>query len=169
MKIVVEEVPFYFRFVDYLMIPIMWALAGFKMESPQESHKWHIQKINNIKITDNKSVAVIGDDKSRFDNKTLLIHIPVLGGWKNYVVLKAENYKNYWFVGWKVKFLNENRQDYCEVQKLRIHSQYIKVLKGISDSQKIFFGVDSEGKPIKLKNVGEGTLGDGKYKNVRLF
>lgn len=163
----VALVSFYFRFLDFLMVPVMWAFSGFKLEFPQETHRWHMQNISCEQVR-GKSVAVMGDDKSKVGTKAPFIHLPILGGWKNYVVLKAEGFSNHWFVGWKKEFIN-GRKTVCQIQKLRIHSPYIKLLKGVADSKKYFFGLDEKGEFIELKKIGEGILGDGKFRTVRLF
>lgn len=150
------------------MTPIMWAFAGFKLEFPQETHRWHMENISCDKVRIKSEVEVMGNDKSRVGTRAPFIHMPLLGGWRNYVVLKAEGFSDYWFVGWKKKFL-DGRKAVCQIQKLRIHSPHIKLLKGIPDSKKYFFGLDKNGNFIEVKKVGEGVLGDGKFRMVRLF
>lgn len=170
-KLRVEQVPSYFRLLDYLMIPIMWILSGFKNDSPQETHHWHMQEIDPNLVPDKVGIAVMGDDKSKFKGRSPigLNHMPIFGGWTNYVILQANGIAGHWHVGWKVKFLAKGKKDICEIHKLKIYDDKIKVFKGINDSKKIFFGLDEAGKFIPLKIVGKGTLGDGKFNKVRLF
>ena len=165
----VEGIPFFFRIFDFLLIPLMFFLSGFHFELPQETHKWHMQIANCSIVDESKGIKVIGDDKSRFSNSTPLNHMPIFGGWKNYVILEASGYSNYWNVGWKLKYVDSKRPDKCEIHKLRINSPYIKLLKGISDSEKVFFGLNEKGEYVKLKIVGNGVLGDGQFPKVRLF
>lgn len=160
---------FLFRIFDFLLIPIMIILSGFHFEYPQETHKWHMQVIDCSFVDEAKGVRVLGDDNSKFTNKTPLNHIPILGGWKNYVILEANDYSNYWYVGWKIKYIENKRPDKCEIHKLKIKSSQIKLLKGVPDSEKIFFALNKNGNFIKLKIADEGVLGDGKYRRARLF
>lgn len=147
----VKPVPFYFRFLDFLLVPVMWVFSGFKLEFPQETHRWHMQNISCDKVRV-KGVEIMGDDKSRVGTRAPFIHMPAFGGWRNYIILEAEGFSDYWFVGWKKKFL-DGRKEVCQIQKLRIHSAYIEVLKGIPDSKKYFFGVDKKGDLLDLKKL----------------
>lgn len=166
----IDGVSFYFRFLDLLLFPLMWILSGFKLELPQETHPWHMQEIDEMQIPKDKLIEFIGNDNSKFSNKDKpFFHVPVLGGWRDYIVLEAENYGKYWRIGWILKYHNSNQKTDSQIQKLKIKSPYIKLLSGIDDSKKYFFAVSENGNFADLKIVGSGTLGDGKFRNVRLF
>lgn len=173
-KIQVKKVAFYFRILDHLLWPFMWILAKGKVERPQESHRWHFQDIEcDIleKIMDpHLIVSIEGDDPSRFDINSLgLFHLPLFGGWKNYIILEANNFSRYWHVGWRIYRGGTKNLVRCQIQKLRISSSCIKLLKGVPGKRAEFFGVDDSGKQVSVRVVGEGKLGDGQFRNVRLF
>ncbi len=165
----IEEVPFYFRALDYLLRPAMWVIDEFKMPL-METHPWHPQNIHCDLIPNDISEKIVGQDPSRFSFDTLgLIHMPLLGGWKHYLVLEAEDFDQFWHVGWKITYLDPEKGRFCQVHKLKIYDRQIKVLSGINDSEKIGFGLNDSHQLIPLKIVGEGVLGDGQFEGVRLF
>lgn len=151
------------------MAPLMWILCGFAFEMPQETHRWHMRIFPHIDVPKNKSIVIKGDDKSKHSTRGLpLYHMPLFGGWKNYVILKANNYGKYWNVGWIVEF-HDSRNTIYQVQGSRIKSPPIKVLKGINDSDKTFFAVKENGDFADIRLIDSGRIGDGKYRKVRLF
>ncbi|MBI2621100.1 MAG: hypothetical protein HYW63_00445 [Candidatus Levybacteria bacterium] len=165
----IQKVPAYFRVFDYLLFPLMWILCGFKLELPQETHRWHMRNYPSIKVPKNKIVKITGDDPSRHSVKGFpFYHIPLLGGWKKYIILEAKNYRKFWNVGWIVEFKDRDEVIY-QIQGARIYSPFIKLLKGISDSDKTFFAVGDDGNFADIKQIDEGVLGDGKYRSVRFF
>lgn len=165
----IEEVPFYFRAIDYLLTPAMWVINGFKTPL-METHPWHPQNIHCDLIPDDIGKKTIGQDPSRFSFDTLgLIHMPIFGGWKNYLVLEAEDFDQFWRVGWKVSYLDPEKGRFCQIHKLKIYGPRIKVLAGNDETEGIGFGLNDGHKLIPLKIVEEGVLGDGQFKGVRLF
>lgn len=175
-KIHIKNTPFYFRVLDFFLWPFMWLLAGTKLELPQETHYWHIQKIDcNIiekTLSSDLNIVLEGDDKSRFSmdiSNFGLFHMPIFGGWKNYIILKAESFTHHWNIGWRIYSNTPVAASKCEIQKLPISSPFIKLLKGLPGQKVEFFAIDSDGSQAPLHLVGEGRLGDGKFRNVRLF
>lgn len=165
----IKKVPFYFRILDYIMIPVMWGLCGFYFEKPQETHPWHMRKFPKIEIPKNKKIEIIGKDKSKHTNKgRLLFHVPLFGGWKDYIILEAKGFDKYWQIGWIIEFY-DNSEALYQVQALPIFESKIKLLTGINDSKKTFFGLDKKGNFVDLKQIDSGKIGDGKNKDVRLF
>jgi len=135
-----------------------------------ETHPWHPQNIHCDLIPDDIGTKVIGQDPSRFSFDDFgLLHMPLFGGWKNYIVLEAKDFDQFWRVGWKVTYTDPKKGRFCQIHKLKIYQPQIKVLTGISDSEKIGFGLNDSHKLIPLKIIGEGVLGDGQFKGVRLF
>ncbi|MBI2032363.1 MAG: hypothetical protein HYV38_01910 [Candidatus Levybacteria bacterium] len=122
-----------------------------------------------INVPKGKFVQIIGDDPSRYSAKGFpFFHIPMLGGWKNYVIIEAKDFGKYWNVGWIVKFKNSKEVVY-QIQALRIHSPFVKLLTGINDSEKLFFAIGEDGSFVDIRMMDRGSLGDGRYKTVRLF
>lgn len=166
----IKKVPLCFRFLDYLLFPFMWIICGFNFELPQETHRWHMMNFPNIDVPKNKSVVIKGDDNSKYSAKGFpFFHMPIFGGWKNYVILEAKDFGKFWNVGWVVRFNDHSRQDRYQVQASRIYGSNIKLLKGINDSDKIFFAIGKNGGFADIKLIDEGRLGNGKYRSVRLF
>ena len=165
----IKKVSAYFRILDYLMMPLMWVLCGFGLELPQETHRWHMRNYPIIKVPKDKLVKIQGDDPSKYAAKGFpFYHIPLLGGWKNYIILEAKNYGRYWNIGWIVEFKNQDRAVY-QIQGSRIYDPRIKLLKGINDSDKSFFAIGETGDFVDIKLVDQGIIGDGKFRKVRLF
>ncbi len=165
----IEKVPSYFRVFDYLLFPLMWVLCGFKFELPQESHRWHMRNYPLIRVPKDKFVKITGDDPSKHAAKGFpFFHIPLFGGWKKYIILEVKNYGKFWNVGWIVEFKNGPEAVY-QIQASRIYGPFVKVLKGINDSDKTFFAVGDDGNFSDIKLIDQGILGDGKYRLVRLF
>lgn len=166
----IKKVPTYFRVLDYLLFPLMWILCGCKFELPQETHRWHMRNYHHIDVPKNKSVRIEGDDKSKRSVKGFpFYHIPLFGGWKNYVILEVEDFGSFWNLGWIVEFKDHSKSDRYQVQASRIYGRFIKVLKGINDSDKIFFAIKKDGSFANIKLIDHGRLGEGKYRSVRLF
>jgi len=165
----IEKVPFYFRALDYLLIPLVWIVDEFKTPL-METHPWHPQNIHCDLISDEIGAKIIGQDPSRFSFDHLgLIHTPLFGGWKNYIVLEAKDFNKFWRVGWEITYFDQKKGRFCQIHKLKIYQTQIKVLSGINDSEKIGFGINDSHKLIPLEIVGEGILGDGQFKGLRLF
>ena len=165
----IQSLPFYYRTLDYLLAPAMWVLGKFKPPL-METHPWHMQNIHCDLVPDDIGEKVIGQDPSRYDfDDWGLFHMPLFGGWKNYLVLEAKDFKKYWRVGWKVLFFDKQKGQVCQVHKLKIYQPRIILLTGINDSEKIGFGVNDSNQLIPVKIVGKGVLGDGRFPGVRLF
>lgn len=162
--------PFFLRVLDFVLHPIMWILSGCKKDSVQETHPWHIQTFPCEDIPDNAGIEVAGEDRSPFTHFSYgLNHMPLFGGWEKQVVFETQEYRDYWYIGWKVFFKDKHKKPLCQIQKLKIYAPSIKVLVGINDSKKIFFGLNKNGEVMQLKRIGNGVLGDKKYQNTRLF
>ena len=145
-----------FRLFDFILSPFMWILSGFAFEKPQETHAWHIVNWNWKK---QKPLSIKETDKeARFGHSSPLglFHMPIFGGLTKYVVIEAVGYKRYWNVGWE-----------GQVHLLKIYDPKIKLLVGKSGF--MAYGITDTNKEAKLKIVGFGTIGDGKFKGVRLF
>ena len=145
-------------FLDLLLRPFMYLLQGNITERPQETHPWHVKRF----VWKTKGLLVEGSDhESRFGQSGLpkrfgLFHMPILGGLRKYIILENNNYKKIWNVGWN-----------DQIQKLKIYGKRIKLLVGKEDYDA--FGLSDNKNEVKLKIVDFGKIGDGKYKDIRLF
>jgi len=157
----------YFRLPDLFLAPIMWAFSGFAFELPQESHKWHnkILSPEEVSILDvSRMLLVDGTDSSRWTHGSYgMLHLPLLGGWRDYIILEVEGDPKYWHVGW-LSGLNSGM-----VQRLPIYGKRIKMFRGLKGDGVRFFAIDNLGNQILLRKVDEGRLGDSRHRTVRLF
>jgi len=163
--------PLFYVF-DYFLTPIMFILGGLNMDSIQETHYWHCSNIDPRMINNNLGMLVHGNDPSTKTNKLLplpLFHMPILGGWKNYFIMKAAAEVKYWHVGWSHLEYPVGFRASTKVHRLRIYDKYIKLLNMPIGHETLFFGFDNNGKQIPVKIIDEGILGDHKYPKVRLF
>jgi hypothetical protein len=145
-----------FRVSDALLCPFMWILGGLVFPV-QETHKWHVKRWDWKK---GRGLPVKGtDSKARFSHGSFpgLFHMPLIGGLTKYVVIEAEKFDKFWYVGWD-----------DSIHSLKIKQKRIKLLVGKSGSYNAF-GLGDNGSELKLKVVGYGKLGDQKYKGIRLF
>ena len=174
MKIEVHSVPFVFWILDFVMSPIMWALSGFKWERPIETHPWHIQRLDFLVLEQNldrrKMVVLESADVSKVSARAYgtcgIVHMPLFGGWTRYVIIEAQGFQNHWHIGWKIQASNFKQ---CAVQMLNIYTPVIKLLEGADGQHTEFFAVDEQGEQIPIRKMAGGKLGDGKFRNVRLF
>jgi hypothetical protein len=167
------KVPLLFRLLDRMLWPVMFVLGGCKFDSIQETHRWHGQPIDAGEIDERLSVFVEGNDRSPVRTNALYpfptFHAPILGGWRNYTVLQIQAVAPYWHVGWIHRRYPFNGRPRSHAQRLPIFTGEIRVLTQAIGFQTQYFALDSSGRQIPLKVVGEGVLGDGKFPHVRLF
>ncbi len=79
-----------------------------------------------------------------------VFHAPIVGGWRNYIVLQSLHIHTPWYVGWIAG-------DIIGVSRLSFPA--VRVLRGKRDTR--FFGVTADGTQVPLKHVGCGRIGDG--------
>jgi hypothetical protein len=142
---------------DMAMVPIMYLLSG-TLESPQRTHRW-----NNTRL---KSDAVAHLDRAqmvhceRIPNAMRRInpffHLPILGGWPDYVVVEPEygwNRRLRWHVGWVA---NDGA---AGVSRIPIVGP-VRMLVGPGDVD--FFGIlAGHGIQVVLCLIGTGRIGEG--------
>jgi hypothetical protein len=154
------------------MVPIMYVLRGFSMDSLQETHPWHPYRIDYKKVDLKLAVENHGNAKSRygFDNKKLpFFHAPIFGGWRNFSVYQVDESNAPFYIGWIVYRSSDNQLLDAAVQRLAIFQNQIRMLDGSTYSWGYFFALNKEGTQIPLKKVASGKIGDKTYSTVRLF
>lgn len=108
-------------------------------------------------------VCVDGDieESARFIHYLPIFHIPILGGWRRYVVLNPGAEIHEWRVGWCAGVVQG-------VSRLTVTGP-ARLLLG--DSPVSFFGIDAEThKQIPIEIIGTGVIGDGGlYRDVPLL
>ena len=162
------------RLIDHLMSPFMRLISLAPFERPQESHAWHAQKLTSPDIGTillERCVTVKGDDPSGIRNGSgPLFHIPAIGGWKKYVVLKIQTVVPVWHIGWIVRETESNRIVRAELHRLPLYESRLRLLVGTPERTTTFCAFDARGEQLPLVLVGKGSVGDGSgYGKVRLF
>lgn len=139
---------------DTIMIPVMYLLQGNLNEVPQRTHRWNNMHLAAIDVQNFDADLVINapaDTSSvrRWFCPIPIFHMPILGGWKKFVVIEpVENIRD-WHIGWLVS-------DAFGLSKIPIEKS---ARLGIGPAPAQYFGVDSEGNQIAIKFVGEGEIG----------
>ncbi len=145
------------RLLTVLMIPLMDLAQGTIFESPQETHRWNNHKLtqNEIEGLDHTTVVDVSADptaRRRYWWKIPIFHIPILGGWRSYVVLRPKHHLvDDWYVGWIAK-------DVIGVSRIPLTGP-VRVLRG--DDDVAFFGVYADGTQVPIEQIGKGRIGDG--------
>ncbi|USN88839.1 MAG: hypothetical protein H6780_00225 [Candidatus Nomurabacteria bacterium] len=155
-KIHVQPLGWLERIADVLMLPIMYIISGTFRETPQQTHRWNNTKLKSGQVAhlkDDMQVFCEGNKSAgaRFWLKMPFFHIPLLGGWKDYVVLQPTHVDQEWHIGWLA-------HDVAGVSRIKVRGP-VRLLLGPGDVS--FFGVNSEGDQLKLQEISRGRIGDG--------
>ena len=128
------------------------------------THFWNVQRLQEegVKKLDHQKMIYCPGSFSKIIRSrrlSFLFHIPILGGWRNYVVLKPEDEET-WHVGWRT---DDGRN---EISVLPLVGP-VRMLIGTSDVW--FFGINKEGFQIPIGKIGKGKIGDhGPYSKIQL-
>jgi len=151
--------------VDTLLQPVMYTLGGFKSDSIQETHPWHIQEIDPELVNPELSVVIKGSAEERMNShKLFLFHAPILGGWRHYTLLEAEEE---FHIGWVARVRGKLAQ--AAVHRLRIDNSQVRMLNGPEGSETEYFAVSPNGTQSNLDMAGAGILGDHQFPDIRLL
>ncbi len=144
------------RIGDALMTPLMYLAAGTRHEAPQETHFWNLQKLTDEQadgLDRDMTVPVPGLwPQPKRILWGILSHIPILGGWRNYVVLMPKRYVREWYLGWVAR---DGAQD---ISRIPLYGP-VRSLHAPADA--FFFGLDADGDQISIKQTGAGRIGEG--------
>jgi len=167
-----RELSWLWRGFDILMSPLMRAISGALVEKPQETHRWHIQRLPHhlVHVLNKDNIACsTGKDLSNRRHGEILFHIPVLSGWQNYVVVEVGGDYSEWYVGWILYSLPQRSVLKFDIHRLPIQDKRLRLLNGVTGLQFCFFAINKNGEQLPLKIVAEGHIGDGKHPKIRLF
>lgn len=142
--------------LTWLMTPLMYLISGTWREAPQETHFWNREDLTEVGWLPDKTKAVrVKGKKNALRKRWIgflpLFHIPILGGWRDYVVLKPRDEYRKWYVGWQCKGA-------FGISTMPIRGS-VRVLVGTESCH--FFAVTHSGLQIPLEKVGEGVIGQG--------
>lgn len=153
------------RAADSLMRPLMVALGGFKPDSIQETHPWHVQTVDPDLVNPDLSVCVTGACEKIRGHKLFLFHAPIFGGWRNYTLFEAGQEE--FHIGWVSRVNGELFQ--AAVNRMALTDGRVRMLNGSEGSETEFFAVSPEGEQVELHVAGSGVLGDNQFPDTRLL
>lgn len=148
------------KILDICLIPLMWVLNKGRWEKPQEKHHWHsIPWKGSI----NPMWCVINEGSiKKHKHFSPWFHMPILGtGWEHYLVVQPIRYTEDWYIGW-----GSGEKNVINLKTL-YNGEPVRVL--ISDGYARFFGCSKDGTQIPLQIIGEGYLGDPRFRHIRQF
>lgn len=182
LKMVLREYTFLMKVFDWFMVPLMWVASGFTTDSLQKTHAWHVQRVSPANfsqfIHSHKSlVKVKGDDGTWMKKKNrVFFHVPILGGWRNYVVLAPLD--SVGSDGWRIGWVTISPRKEYAVNKIPLHGP-VKMLVGPESQEHVFIGIETYedltpskhllGRQIPLVVIGRGVNGDKKYSHLPLL
>lgn len=169
MKIEILPVKKHEQILDAVLYPMMWIGANFGQDSIQHTHPWHTRKLTDLEveyINPELNLYIEGSEQVNTLNKrNPLFHLPLLGGWKNYVVIENPLYNEELIIPWHIGWIYNNQ---AEIHKLPIQSAHIKMLTGPMGHTTTFFAI-SDGIQIPIASKDTGKLFDKRYRDVRLY
>jgi hypothetical protein len=138
------------------MVPLMCLGSGTFKEVPQRTHRWNNRRLSNqeVAILYSRYFVFAEADSQAISRKgwwDVRFHLPILGGWNEYVVLAPESHDVPWHVGWVT-------EGGAGISRIPV-SGCIWLLRG-SESVN-FFGVNPYGYQVGIRQVGCGRIGDG--------
>ncbi len=165
-RFTIEPLPWWTRWLDRLLLPLMHVATGtfFFRGKPQRTHRWHVQPIPcKVKSTLDKCSMVIhfGDQKAakRHLFGLPICHLPIIGGWRVFVVVCPVEAAAAWHVGWICKdSAGINRIPLCGPVRMLVGPDKVR-----------FFGVcPTTGAQIPLRKLGAGKLWSRRYRHIPL-
>ena len=155
-RIYVQPLGWLARVVDMMLAPLMYLLSGTFREMPQQTHRWNNAKLP-VGFTDglspNEVVVCDGDDQAvaRKGSFDLRFHLPIIGGWKQYVVLRPLDPSQDWHIGWV-------STTHAGVSRIKLRGP-VRMLLGSGDTT--FFALNAEtNQQIAIEEAGRGRIGD---------
>jgi hypothetical protein len=153
--------------IDLLLTPFMYLASGTRFESPQRTHRWNYVSYRSRKLrrvlrsSDATHIRGVPSECEPWWYGIPRSHIPIIGGWRHYVVLEPEDPTvTSWYVGWLTPKSGG-------ISRITLTGK-VRMLRGPRDTW--FFGVDKEGNQVPIVSRGTGVIGDGgKWKDIWLL
>lgn len=146
------------------MRPLMLLLGRLDANSVQETHPWHVERIDPSLVAEDGTVVVNGKKEAVSGRFGPLFHM--FGGWRHYVALQAEPP---FHIGWLFSKNNLDKPSQSAINRLQIDSDTVRMLSGPQGTETRFFAVSPSGKQVPLRKVGQGVLGDDQFPDTRLL
>lgn len=142
---------------DLAMVPFMYLVSGTLSEKPQRTHRWNNVKLSRAEVAllDRSLMVHVGVatcPHARFWWKIPIFHMPIFGGWRNFMVFVpcSDSHKD-WHIGWIAK-------DVCGATRINLRGP-VRMLLGPGDVS--FFGIDAvSGEQIPIQLLGRGSIWD---------
>lgn len=140
---------------DLFMLPVMYLIAGTFKEAPQGGHRWNVKIFQRKEVESLDQAMMIhcqGASKAMRRRWFFLYHLPIFGGWKDYVLIKPVDQKGDWFIGFIAK-------DVIGASRIKL-SGPVRMLIGKDDVS--FFALDGENfQQLAIEKIGAGRIGEG--------
>ncbi len=152
--------------IDRLLSLFMYLAAGTFSEAPQQTHRWNYTKFRPKYVRDRlrESLAIcirgVPTECEPWWYFVPRFHIPILGGWRHYVVLTPRDHSDVWYVGWWTR-------KGSGISRIPLYGA-VRMLRGRKDTY--FFAVDKNGNQLPIDSLGTGVIGNaGKWKDIPLL
>lgn len=160
----VPPLRWYERQLDAFFQPIMYVLSGTTRESPQRTHCWNNLKLSQRAVKHLLQFIMVYNTEvtatKRWFGWFPIFHMPIIGGWRVYVVIEPLVQGVTWHVGWVTA-------DSIGVSRISVQGP-LRVL--IGDGDVYHFGLDAQGRQIPIHMIGRGRIGgDGPFAQLPLF
>ncbi len=153
------------RLGDVLLTPFMYLFSGTFKETPQRTHVWNSIRFSDQEVShfDTEQMVQCGGISGaiRQVNQIPIFHLPVLGGWRDYVVLEPVNYKSTWNIGWNISGTTGASRFVLQGP--------VRILVG--PKAICFFGINTQtGEQIPIRKIAVGRIGKGgEYAQIPLL
>lgn len=155
MQLTIPPLRWYERAADVGLQPLMRLVAGTWQEAPQQTHWWNNHSLTTSDVSDLEQDKCVHCDHAPGSSERYVwglpvFHIPILGGWRDYVVLDSQVPMR-WHVGWRTP-------DRIGVSQICVAGP-VRMLLG--QHPVTFFGCNSHGHQIAITQLGSGRIGEG--------
>lgn len=156
---------------DVALWPIMYLACGgratgFRTGDIQNTHPWHCQRVDATVLDADQLLRVMAPTTKSMRRIRPFFHLPLLGGWHQYVVVQADAPR--YHIGWAIPTVDGERYRMAQLNRLPLDGP-VKMLRAGDAPWVDLFAVDEPGRQRPLKCIGEGRLGDGAYPEYPLF
>ena len=133
----------------------MYVVSGTLRETPQQTHRWnnvtlHRQQLDHLQTELAVACPGVPTTTDRFWLGLPVFHLPIFGGWKEYVVLSPSTAEQAWHVGWIAG-------DTAGLSQITVRGP-VRMLRG--PGAVTFFGVTPAGVQTPIQMIATGRIGD---------
>lgn len=156
---------------DVLLWPIMWLSAGcratsFRTGDIQNTHPWHCRRVDPGLLDIDQLLRIDKPHAKSIRRIKPFFHLPLLGGWREYVVVKSDAPRYY--IGWAIPARDGSQYRIAQLNQLPLMTP-VKMLRAGDAPWVDLFAVDDQGRQLPLTLMDEGQLGDNRHPHLSLF